>query len=152
MRVPIGAHIRRMNPRDAFGFEGRLIHRRRISRRGLPYGPAAPAGGQIDPTQIWTNGSRDRLYGVERQPLAPIRVRAAAMDLLRQRRASWQRKGPAYGHHGPERNTASRATAPRILLSSAQLAQLRQLRGGDYFFMPSITALGMFAMNLVDPR
>jgi len=26
------------------------------------------------------------------------------------------------------------------------------LRGGDYFFLPSITALGMIAMGLVDPR
>ena len=27
-----------------------------------------------------------------------------------------------------------------------------ELRGGDYFFLPSITALGMIAMGLVDPR
>ena len=26
-----------------------------------------------------------------------------------------------------------------------------ELRGGDYFFIPSITALGMLAMNLVEP-
>jgi len=26
------------------------------------------------------------------------------------------------------------------------------LRGGEYFFIPSITALGMIAMGLVDPR
>ena len=27
-----------------------------------------------------------------------------------------------------------------------------ELRGGEYFFLPSITALGMIAMSLVDPR
>jgi hypothetical protein len=27
-----------------------------------------------------------------------------------------------------------------------------ELRGGDYFFLPSITALGMMALGLVDPR
>ena len=27
-----------------------------------------------------------------------------------------------------------------------------ELRGGEYFFLPSITALGMIAMELVDPR
>jgi hypothetical protein len=27
-----------------------------------------------------------------------------------------------------------------------------ELRGGEYFFLPSITALGMIAMGLVDPR
>jgi hypothetical protein len=26
------------------------------------------------------------------------------------------------------------------------------LRGGDYFFIPSITALGMIALERVDPR
>ena len=41
-RCPIGAHIRRVHPRDAFGFKGRLIDRRRITRRGLPYGPTLP--------------------------------------------------------------------------------------------------------------
>lgn len=41
-RCPVGAHVRRTNPRDTFGFNGRLIHRRRITRRGLPYGPYVP--------------------------------------------------------------------------------------------------------------
>jgi len=43
-RCPIGAHIRRAHPRDAFGFHGRLVDRRRISRRGLPYGSSSPDG------------------------------------------------------------------------------------------------------------
>jgi deferrochelatase/peroxidase EfeB len=43
-RCPIGAHIRRVNPRDAFGFNGQLINRRRIMRRGLPYGEYVPEG------------------------------------------------------------------------------------------------------------
>ena len=37
-RCPIGAHVRRVHPRDAFGFNGRLINRRRMTRRGLTYG------------------------------------------------------------------------------------------------------------------
>lgn len=41
-RCPIGAHVRRTNPRDAFGFNGRLVNRRRITRHGLPYGPYVP--------------------------------------------------------------------------------------------------------------
>lgn len=35
---PVGSHIRRTNPRDAFGFEGRLTRRHRIVRRGMSYG------------------------------------------------------------------------------------------------------------------
>jgi len=34
----------------------------------------------------------------------------------------------------------------------SRLPDFVQLRGGDYFFLPSITALGMIAMSLVDPR
>jgi len=34
----------------------------------------------------------------------------------------------------------------------AHLPNFVELKGGDYFFLPSITALGMIAMNLVDPR
>jgi deferrochelatase/peroxidase EfeB len=41
-RCPIGAHIRRTNPRDAAGFNGELVNRRRIMRRGMPYGTYTP--------------------------------------------------------------------------------------------------------------
>jgi Dyp-type peroxidase family len=35
---PLGAHVRRANPRDDFGFFGNLSRRHRIVRRGMPYG------------------------------------------------------------------------------------------------------------------
>ncbi|MGZ8634725.1 MAG: Dyp-type peroxidase, partial [Solirubrobacteraceae bacterium] len=46
LRCPLGAHIRRSNPRDALGFDGLLSFRHRIIRRGMPYGPplASEAG------------------------------------------------------------------------------------------------------------
>ena len=48
-RCPLGAHIRRSNPRDALGWPGLgdaglLSFRHRIIRRGVPYGPPLPAG------------------------------------------------------------------------------------------------------------
>ena len=48
-RCPLGAHIRRSNPRDALGWpglddSGLLSFRHRIIRRGTPYGPPLPAG------------------------------------------------------------------------------------------------------------
>ncbi|HEV2815460.1 MAG TPA: hypothetical protein VGW10_19540 [Solirubrobacteraceae bacterium] len=47
-RCPLGAHIRRSNPRDALepepGSEGRLSFRHRMIRRGMPYGPELPEG------------------------------------------------------------------------------------------------------------
>lgn len=41
-KCPLGAHIRRANPRDALGFEGRLSFRHRMIRRGMAYGEPLP--------------------------------------------------------------------------------------------------------------
>ncbi|MDX6669685.1 MAG: hypothetical protein QOI91_48 [Solirubrobacteraceae bacterium] len=50
---PVGAHIRRANPRDALGWKtlagsGYLSFRHRVIRRGMPYGPLLPEGLQDD--------------------------------------------------------------------------------------------------------
>jgi Dyp-type peroxidase family len=57
---PLGAHIRRTNPRDALGWKGagEMSERHRIVRRGMPYGPFRP----WDPTSP-TNTDPD---GVDR--------------------------------------------------------------------------------------
>ena len=62
VRCPMGAHIRRMNPRDSLGFEGTLINRHRIIRRGMPYGELTPAdqpGGGIVPSGRNADGGGD---------------------------------------------------------------------------------------------
>ena len=48
VRCPLGAHIRRTNPRDALGFDGLLSFRHRIIRRGMPYGAPLAAGAAED--------------------------------------------------------------------------------------------------------
>src|SRR6188472_4268467 len=48
LRCPRGAHVRRTNPRDTLGWEGRLTARHRILRRGMPYGPPLPEGAADD--------------------------------------------------------------------------------------------------------
>jgi Dyp-type peroxidase family len=45
---PLGAHVRRANPRDALGFGTVLTARRRILRRGMPYGPDSDVDGPDD--------------------------------------------------------------------------------------------------------
>lgn len=47
-RCPLGAHIRRTNPRDALGWGGRRTFRHRLIRRGMPYGPPLPPGSDED--------------------------------------------------------------------------------------------------------
>jgi Dyp-type peroxidase family len=156
-RCPLGAHIRRVNPRDTFGFEGRLIHRRRISRRGLPYGPPAPAEdtaeGQdteaLDATDrgiafMALNASLSRQFEFVQQQWISYGNDARLgneKDLL----MAQHEPGERFGIQGD----ASPANPP---LFCTALPNFVELRGGDYFFIPSITALGMLAMNLVDPR
>ena len=42
LRCPVGAHVRRMNPRKSLPFDGKLVNRHRIMRRGITYGESCP--------------------------------------------------------------------------------------------------------------
>jgi Dyp-type peroxidase family len=71
---PLGAHVRRANPRDDFGWFGNLSRRHRIVRRGLPYGKPAfrefdtklgrvedhASEGLFDPNLFETEAEKDR--------------------------------------------------------------------------------------------
>ena len=48
LRCPVGAHVRRANPRDGEGVGAVMTTRHRIVRRGLPYGPPLPPGAPDD--------------------------------------------------------------------------------------------------------
>jgi Dyp-type peroxidase family len=149
-RCPIGAHIRRVHPRDAFGFNGRLINRRRITRRGLPYGRFVAEG---EPT----SDAEDR--GVIFMALNASISRQ--FEFVQQQWIEYGNdahlgndKDILMGNHGGRgrfvlQGDASPANPPLICSS---LPNFVELRGGDYFFLPSITALGMISMGLVDPR
>jgi Dyp-type peroxidase family len=47
-RCPVGAHIRRANPRESLPFHGALVNRHRLVRRGIPYGTPLPPGAADD--------------------------------------------------------------------------------------------------------
>ena len=149
-RCPIGAHIRRVNPRDAFGFNGQLINRRRIMRRGMPYGEYVPEGEPV-------SDSDDR----------GIIFMALNASLFRQFEFV-QQQWIEYGndsHQGNDKDfllgnhegkgefvvqgTADPGNPPFIC---GGLPNFVELRGGDYFFIPSLTALQMIAAGAVDPR
>jgi len=149
-RCPIGSHIRRTNPRDAFGFDGKLVNRRRIMRRGLPYGEYVP---EDQPAR----DEDDR----------GIIFMALGASLFRQFEFV-QQQWVQYGndaHLGNDRDlllgnqgengkfiipgTAHPQSPPFIC---PHLPDFVELRGGDYFFLPSITALRLIASGTVDPR
>jgi Dyp-type peroxidase family len=149
-KCPVGAHLRRVHPRDAFGFNGKLIDRRRITRRGQPYGKFAAEGDAVSDTDdrgiifIALNASLSRQFEfVQQQWIEYGNDANQGND-----------KDMLMGNHGGHgkfvvQGDRSAANPPYVC---AHLPNFVELKGGDYFFLPSITALGMIAMNLVDPR
>jgi Dyp-type peroxidase family len=149
-RCPIGAHIRRVHPRDAFGFNGKLIDRRRITRRGLLYGRFAtdqePVSDSDDRGVIFMalNASLSRQFEFVQQQWIEYGNDAHLgndKDIL-------------MGNHGGHGKFVVQGdtTAANPPLICSGLPNFVELRGGDYFFLPSITALGMMALGVVDPR
>ena len=150
LRCPMGAHLRRVNPRDSFGFQGGLVNRRRITRRGLPYGDYVPEGQPVSDEDdrgiifMALNASLSRQFEfVQQQWIEYGNDAHLGND-----------KDPAIGNHsGDGKFFIQGDTTPQNPpFVCAKLPQFVELRGGDYFFLPSITALGMIALGLVDPR
>jgi Dyp-type peroxidase family len=139
-RCPLGAHIRRANPRDAEGFfGGRLTNRHRIVRRGRPYGPPLAPGALEDD-------------GVERGLIFVC----FQVDVWRQFetiQALWIDDGDPFGLGrdkdflvGEPFGTAGKMTIqghPPFFLKPQP--RFVTLRGGDYLFQPSMTALRRLA-------
>jgi Dyp-type peroxidase family len=149
-RCPIGAHIRRVHPRDAFGFNGQLINRRRITRRGLPYGRFVPDGDAISDTEergvifMALNASLSRQFEfVQQQWIQYGNDARLGND-----------KDVLMGNHGGRGRfiVQGNLTPMNPPFVCSNLPDFVELRGGDYFFLPSITALGMISIGLVDPR
>jgi deferrochelatase/peroxidase EfeB len=154
-KCPVTAHMRRVNTRDSLaptaGDGSVLNNRRRILRRGLPYG-AAPEGLTDDHgehgiimlnicsslfrqfefvQQQWINYGLDFNAGNDTCPLVgnrPSGDGAKAKFVIP--------ADPASGN-------------PPFIVEG--LPQFVETRGGDYFFMPSMTALRMIGLGVVDP-
>lgn len=164
-RCPLGAHIRRANPRGAleYGQEGAfntpaaLTDRRRLLRRGLPYGTSPPETTDHDNhgiilmvlnaniqrqfefvQQKWINYSNDFHLGNERDPLVGNQP-AAAEDPA----------GLPGGHFKIPGSADGDTRQPPFFC--ARLPRFVETRGGDYFFVPSLSALHMLAAGNVDP-
>jgi Dyp-type peroxidase family len=152
-RCPMTAHIRRMNPRDALdplgptkpgGAAGSALNnRRRILRRGLPYG-AVTAGTAADERGIVL--------------LAVCASLFRQFEFVQQQWVNYgldfnagNQTDPLVGNHGPGAAfvvPSGPGGQPYIL---SNLPQFVEVRGGDYFFAPSLTALRMIGQGLVDP-
>jgi Dyp-type peroxidase family len=133
VRTPRGAHIRRTNPRDALGWEGRLSARHRILRRGMSYGPPLPDGAPDDGV------ARGLLFVCLQASIA------RQFEIVQER---WCNDGNAFGlgdEPDPLVGPAGRPARHVVEGSPPRFVSLMrscvECRGGEYLFVPSIAAL-----------
>ncbi|MDB4985507.1 MAG: putative Peroxidase [Myxococcaceae bacterium] len=159
-RCPMGAHIRRANPRSALEFgqkgvfesPGALVNRRRIIRRGLPYG---------DSSKTRTN---DGDHGIIFMAInASIRRQ---FEFVQQQWMNYGNdfrlandKDPMIGNHGEDDKgngtghavLQTAASDPNPTFFCSKIPRFVETRGGEYFFIPSLTALRMIGEGSIDP-
>jgi Dyp-type peroxidase family len=145
-KCPFGAHIRRANPRDMLdpllsATEGSstLTNRRRILRRGLPY---------VDPS-----GEKGVIF------MAVCASLFRQFEFIQQQ---WMSYGldfdagndtcPLVGNRAQsDKHVMPAGAANPTPFIAAAMPQFVTTRGGDYFFLPSMTAIRMIAMGTIDP-
>ena len=156
LKCPIASHMRRVNTRDSMGPTGDvgsvLTNRRRIIRRGLPYGnssPGVPDQGEHGIVMLVVCASLFRQFEFVQQQWINYGLDAR----------SGNDTCPLAGNH-----SAGGADAPKakfVIPSDPKsgrppfivegIPQFVETRGGEYFFIPSMTALRMIGMGVVDP-
>ena len=135
---PLGAHIRRSNPRDALGFEGHLSFRHRMIRRGMPYGEELAEGVVKDD-------------GVDRG-LVFVCFQASIARQFEGVQVQWLNTGNLFGlgldtdfilgdQGGKGKMTVQ--GRPPFFLSPQEV--FVKTRGGEYLFVPGISALAALA-------
>lgn len=147
-RCPIGAHIRRANPRDAAGFNGRLVNRRRISRRGMPYGEFVADGQPVRDDDERGIAFMALNANIARQFEYVCQQWIENGNDARQGRD----KDILVGNHGGRGTFMIQGSRdeknPPFLCRD--LPSFVELRGGEYFFVPSMTALSLIASGTLD--
>jgi len=137
-RCPLGSHVRRSNPRDALGFEGHLSFRHRMIRRGMPYGKELAEGVLNDD-------------GIDRG-LVFVSFQASISRQFEGVQVQWLNTGNLFGlGHDTDfilgdpggKGKMTIQGAPPFFLSPQEA--FVKTRGGEYLFVPGITALAALA-------
>jgi deferrochelatase/peroxidase EfeB len=157
---PIGAHIRRGNPRDSVSVhdvpdESFLSTRRhRIARRAVSFGPPHA----FDPTDLERGIIPSGVYE-ETKPRG-IHFFAVNANISRQfelvqhtwvtlgnLNALYNNKGPILGNNNPDARDPSHMVIQRdpVRRRLLRLPRFVRVRGGAYFFLPGIKALHFLA-------
>jgi Dyp-type peroxidase family len=139
LRCPIGAHVRRANPRDSLPFEGKLVNRHRLIRRGIPYGPPLAPGTADD--------------GQDRGVLFMC-LQASISRQFEFIQSQWLGGGNTFGLGddqdvlvGPLDGSApAKMTIPgEPPFFLGPLSRVVTVKGGEYFFVPGINGLQFLA-------
>lgn len=160
-RCPVGAHTRRANPRgslafgnkDAFETPTSLDNRRRMIRRGLPYGTVN------DPN------SNKGEHGVI--------IMTIVASIKRQFEFVFQQwlnygndfklandKDPIVGNHEESEYEGQKIHSGRMVVQGddkiapyflSKIPRFIETKGGEYFFLPSISAINLISKGIVDP-
>jgi Dyp-type peroxidase family len=141
-RCPLGAHIRRANPRAGLAAGPDLVRRHRILRRGMPYGDR------------WT---RERDDDRGRRGLIFIALMADIENQFEFVQRQWLNDGDAFKLGNDADLIAGAGTGggrmiiqgdpPRLVTAAPRLTTVR---GGDYFFLPGVDALRWLAEGWAD--
>lgn len=137
-RCPLGAHIRRANPRDTLDPEARLSFRHRMIRRGMPYGPP------LAPDVTEDDG--------EERGLVFACFNASISRQFESVQIQWLNDGNIFhlGHDkdfllGDATGTGKMTVQGRNPFFLGPQASFVTTRGGEYLYVPGITALAAIA-------
>ena len=157
-KCPLSSHLRRANPRDYLdplndiesdnpNSTTCLNNRRRILRRGLPYG-SSELEKQNDETEQGTIfmaicSSICRQFEFIQQQWIEY-----ALDYNEGNNTC-----PIIGNHTKHKNyiIASDPSTGKQPYIMSKLKTFVEARGGDYFFLPSISTLRMMSIGAIDP-
>jgi len=136
---PFGAHIRRANPRDdKTGPTIEQVERRRIIRRGIPYGPQYSVSPSAERGLLFIAINAD----IERQ-FEFVQASWLNSTLSSKRLRMEADKDPLVGaNDGSGKFVVQDQTRPRFLWN---LPRFVSVKGSAYFFLPSLDALAMLA-------
>ena len=143
MKCPLGAHIRRSNPRDALGFAGNQSLRHRMIRRGMPYGEPLPEGVLSD------DGAQRGLCFVSFQASIARQFEGVQVPWLNDGNIFGVGHDTDYllGDASGEARGKMTIQGPVPFLLSPQEAFVTT-RGGAYLFVPGLRALRAIADGL----
>ena len=148
---PVGAHIRRTNPRDALDGKPEesitVANRHRILRRGRPYG--APVSRTMDVDEILAFEQEHGEVG-----LHFICINADIGRQFEFIQHTWINNAkfgglysdadPIMGHHDKLQSSFTVQGAP-VRMRITNLQRFVEVRGGAYFFLPGLRALRFIA-------